>query len=192
MNVPKHRYRGKIYSYSQLSALSGIKISTIKSRINVLGWTVRKALKKHSYPLWSKREPILYDTWIRIRQRCNNPNGSDYHHYGGRGITVSKRWMKFENFLADMKPSHIKGLEIDRINNNKGYNKRNCRWATRTQQVNNTRVTHLISFKGKTLSIAQWARALGIPRCRIKDRINRLHWPPHKALIAPKRTNQYV
>ena len=72
-------------------------------------------------------------------QRCLNKKNARYKDYGGRGIIVTKRWMKFENFLADMRRRPSPAHSIDRKNNDKGYYKRNCRWATRFQQQLNTR-----------------------------------------------------
>jgi hypothetical protein len=82
-----------------------------------------------------------YVTWAKIKNRCLNKADRDWPDYGGRGITVCDRWKdSFENFLADVgeKPS-APGLSIDRIDNNRGYEPGNVRWATATQQSNNRR-----------------------------------------------------
>jgi hypothetical protein len=84
-----------------------------------------------------------YRTWAHILGRCNNPTDRDYKNYGGRGISVCQRWHSFENFLADMgEPSPH--LTIERIDNNKGYYKSNCLWATHAEQHRNTRRTIII------------------------------------------------
>jgi hypothetical protein len=77
-------------------------------------------------------------TWQHIIQRCTNPAAKEYKDYGGRGITICSRWLDFKNFLEDMglKP---KGTSIDRIDNNSGYFKDNCRWATPEVQARNRR-----------------------------------------------------
>lgn len=71
-------------------------------------------------------------------QRCNYRCQPNYANYGGRGIRVCDRWLKFENFLADM-GERPDGLTLDRIDNERGYSKDNCRWATRAQQDSNRR-----------------------------------------------------
>ena len=81
-----------------------------------------------------------YQTWAGIKKRCLNSKNKDYHHYGGRGITICKRWLNsFENFLEDMGERPSKNHSIDRIDNNSNYCKENCRWATQKEQKRNTR-----------------------------------------------------
>lgn len=70
-----------------------------------------------------------HNIWRGILRRCTNKNFSHYKYYGGRGITICDRWLKFENFLQDM-GEHVKGLQIDRINNDGNYEPGNCRWVT--------------------------------------------------------------
>jgi hypothetical protein len=82
-----------------------------------------------------------YASWAAMKTRCLNERDPDYPYYGGRGITVCKRWLhSFENFLADM-GKRPKSMTLDRKNNNGNYTSRNCRWATKKQQQNNRRCT---------------------------------------------------
>jgi len=80
-----------------------------------------------------------YKSWSYMLSRCNNPNDTAYEYYGGRGIKVCGRWHEFVNFYKDM-GSCPKGLTIERKNNDLGYSKENCYWATRTIQSRNQRL----------------------------------------------------
>lgn len=79
--------------------------------------------------------------WSAMLQRCINANNKYYEYYGGRGITVCKRWFKFANFISDMGRRPNKKLTLERVNNKKGYRPDNCIWATRTQQARNQRIS---------------------------------------------------
>lgn len=80
----------------------------------------------------------IYKVWTTMKARCTNPNLKSFKNYGARGITVCERWRSFENFYADM-GDPPKGYTIDRINNDLGYYKENCRWATYKEQAQNQR-----------------------------------------------------
>lgn len=118
-----------------------------------------------------------------MRDRCNNPNSTAYERYGGRGITHDLNWADFKKFLEDMGPKENSKLELERIDNEKGYYKENCRWATHKEQTRNRggkRATRLYTFEGKTMCIADWAKEVGISSQSMQKRLNK-DWPLERA-----------
>lgn len=131
-------------------------------------------------------ETKVHRVWRHMIDRCTNPKNKSFKRYGARGILVCDRWKKFENFLLDMgEPTKIQTL--GRINNNIGYVPENCRWETYKQQANNRSNSRLVTFRGETLTIAQWAEKTGLRYETLSARI-RSGWAPERALsTAPKK-----
>ena len=98
-----------------------------------------------------------------MKDRCNNTNNKNFHNYGGRGIKVCKRWQKFDNFYEDIKSIYRHGLSIDRIDNNKGYFRSNIRMATQKQQTRNTRTNRMVTYKNKSITLAELSEITGKP-----------------------------
>lgn len=127
-----------------------------------------------------------YLTWVGMKQRCDNPNHIRFNEYGGRGISYCDRWEDFTLFLTDM-GVRPEGMTLDRVRNSKGYSKENCRWATLDTQFNNRRSSRLLTFKGETLSMAQWSSKLGVHENLIGSRI-RNGWGIERALTTKVRS----
>ena len=127
-----------------------------------------------------------YSTWRNMINRCHNPNNPRYADYGGRGITVCRRWRHSpRTFLADM-GIRPKSKSLDRIDNDAGYCPSNCRWATRTEQANNARSNIKIAIGAQTYTLAEWCRITGIKKGTVYSR-RYLGWAPDKALFVPMR-----
>ena len=80
-----------------------------------------------------------YQTWVDMKTRCDNVKHKWYPEYGGRGIGYQESWKSFEAFWEDMKDGYSDDLTLDRIENDLGYSKENCRWATAPYQSHNQR-----------------------------------------------------
>jgi len=131
----------------------------------------------------------IYSIWISLRDRCNNSNDPSYQNYGGRGITVCERWdSSFENFLADM-GERPKGAQIDRIDNNGDYCPENCRWVNAKSNSRNRRNNNVVTFNGKSMTIAEWSEVTGLPDKTLYYRISK-GWSIERALTEPLNINQ--
>lgn len=131
-----------------------------------------------------KSKTPTFEIWCAIIQRCENPKNKNYSRYGGRGITICKRWRSsFQAFLVDM-GERPDGMSIDRIDNDGNYEPNNCRWATREGQVNNLSSNIRLTVNGQTHTIAEWERIQGFTKDTIGYRI-RVGWSHEKAILTP-------
>lgn len=123
--------------------------------------------------------------WLAMRQRCYCPSQKEYSRYGGRGITVCKRWRtSFQNFLTDMGECP-EGYSIDRINSDGNYEPGNCRWADAKTQGRNTSTNVYIEHNGQLKTIAEVAETIGMNYRTLYYRIFAYKWTPERAINTP-------
>ncbi len=125
---------GKIFK----ARVSSVKYGTVKS-CGCLVSKTNKILMSKTFKTHGLSSHPIYSVWIGMIRRCKNKKAANFKYYGGRGITVCKRWENVELFIEDMFPTFEKGLTLDRIDNDKGYSPLNCRWSDMTTQIHNTR-----------------------------------------------------
>ena len=147
------------------------------------GKKIGDAIRRHGMS-----EHNSYAVWRSMKSRCHNPKHPAYKNYGGRGITISTRWLEsFDLFWEDMGPSYRSGLDLDRMDNESGYCKSNCRWVTRTVNSRNKRSNHF--FPNTSKPISEISSECGIGVSTILYRIAQ-GWPTEKLLIKPDVRNR--
>lgn len=130
-----------------------------------------------------------YSAWHNLKDRCNNPNYHQYARYGGRGITYDPKWETFEGFWEDMQDGYSDELSLDRIDNDGNYCKENCKWSTRKEQMNNKTDNHYITYDGRTQTMTQWARELGMKDHTLSNRLCK-GWGIERAFTQPIKTTK--
>lgn len=120
-----------------------------------------------------KRRSSEYKIWGSLIQRCTNPKSAAYSGYGGRGIDVCDEWRSFDAFLRDMGRRPSPEHSIDRKNNDRGYNKENCRWSTSAEQSRNTRRNRRIETPGGPMLLCDAALKYGFSQQVLWKRLDR-------------------
>lgn len=147
-----------------------------------------KSIKRNT--THGKTHSCLYSVWANMKDRCNNENNHAYKDYGGRGIKVCAEWQDFQKFLewslaSGYEEEAARGkCTIERIENDRGYEPSNCRWATMAEQGNNKRSNRKLTYNGETKTLSQWAKDLNINSSTLCNRLAR-GWELRDALTRP-------
>lgn len=159
-------------------------ITTVKNHNLVRGSTAScGCLALETRRTHMKTHSRVYVIWKGMKSRCR-PESRNAPNYFNRGITVDPRWEVFENFYEDM-GDPPDGWTLERKDNNKGYSKINCKWATYEENLSNRRNNNLITAFGKTQTLTRWAREAKMPVTTLKNRLYRAKMNPEDALRAP-------
>lgn len=129
----------------------------------------------------------LYKTWKNMMSRCYSPNDRAFGDYGARGIGVAEEWHDIRNFVRDMGEKPL-GHTIERLDNERGYSKENCAWASRTDQNRNTRknkmtmesATEMRELRAQGAKRKELATRFGVSEATVKKVISGAYWSAEK------------
>lgn len=148
-----------------------IAAKSLKSGLTTSCGCVQKEITSNHFKKHGLTGSKEHNIWKSMIQRCHNKNNSKFKYYGERGITVCDEWRNsFEKFLLDMGNKPI-NKSLDRIDNDKGYFKENCKWATLVQQMNNRRNNRMLTLNNKTQNLQQWSIELNIDHRILRKRL---------------------
>jgi hypothetical protein len=133
--------------------------------------------------------PYEYTLWRNIKDRCFRKENKDYIDYGGRGISLYDGWVDsfidFYRYIGE-RPSKLHSL--DRIDNSKGYEPGNVRWATQKDQCRNKRNNVILTVNGESLCLTEWAEKLGVSLQTLSSRYCQLGWDAERTINTPVRS----
>mgnify|MGYP003503506638 FL=1 len=161
------------------------------------------AIKQHGDPLYfdkikSKqkylREHSGHNSYYAMLWRISPDNKSSKKNYFDRGIGACKEWQSggngLENFINDMGEKPSKSHSLDRIDNDKGYSKENCRWATTSEQARNTRQTRMVMYQGKEICLKDFCEENGYEFNLIYRKVLR-GMPLEEALVSKRYSHHH-
>lgn len=199
---------GKTYGTFKIAAYNGLRRLNERHSIGIYHIVCMKCGQEYDRPLYYVRKNAgygcikcrkttqthgdsrtrLYGIWCNMKDRCYRPGNGAYERYGGRGILLCDEWVNDYSSFKSWSISHgyAANLSIDRIDNDMGYGPDNCRWVTSKEQCYNRRSNHLITANGKTQTILQWCKELGVSKSTVYNRL-RLGWSEERAVTTPKK-----
>lgn len=199
----EHKELIEMRTITELSNEYGISYGRIAKILRTVGIKVKRTYRtkgekkikipkmseeEHKIALWASsfnNGKIRYVYYDMIR-RCYKQDDRGYPRYGARGITVCDEWRKdCKNFYKWAKENgYDKGLQIDRIDNDKGYSPDNCRWVSPRENCMNRSCTRRATLNGETHTLKDWSEITGISYQVLSDRIYRYGWTVERALTA--------
>jgi hypothetical protein len=179
-SVPWYRCRCK-----KCGGIEEVRGSSLKNSLSTqCQGCARKGIGDRSR-IHGQSRTVEHQAWLRMKSRCYNKKSPDYPDYGGRGVTVCKRWLdSFKDFLADIgqcPPGH----SLDRIDPHGNYEPGNCRWLPVGEQIDNRRNTIMVEYKGQLKPLRVWCKELNMPYRTVYPRIKQRGWDPARALETP-------
>jgi hypothetical protein len=149
---------------------------------------LRNQIVSELFSTHKEAKSALYKRWCSMKERCSQVGNKIYHD---RGISVCDDWKDYTTFrnwaLANGYKEH---LQLDRIDNEKGYSPENCRWVSRTQNQNNRRDNVKFTFCGVTMTLSEWSVKQNVPYKALWARLNKYRWSFEKAITTPVRQHK--
>jgi hypothetical protein len=157
----------------ECGTIKDIRIPTVRNGTTKSCGCIAKEtlIRRNTVHGLSRSNKKEYRSWKDMRARCFNPMDTDFHSYGGRGITVCERWNDFASFFADMGKKPTPKHTIDRVDVNGNYEPSNCRWADAETQANNKRNNRKLEHNGETKTLSQISRDNNIERRVVSYRL---------------------
>lgn len=145
-----------------------------------------KGLEAAAYKHGHGYDSPTYRSWKAMKNRCTRASDKQWKDYGGRGISVCQKWLKFSGFLEDMgiRPD---GTTLDRIDNNGNYSPENCKWADLKSQRRNRSDNRIVEYLGKKIPLVSACEAAGLPYDTVRSRLDLYGWTESDALSRPVR-----
>ncbi len=187
------KYRSIVKVQCECGKIREVRLALLKYGSTTSCGCFNKEKVKKAATTHGRSKTPLYTVWIGMKDRCLNPNNTHYKHYGGRGIDIYSYWVDdfMSFFFWCLKNGWKKGLDIDRIDNNKGYSPNNCRIVSASINNRNKRSNINITIDGVTKVLQDWCLLYGLRHNTISCRIKR-GWPMDKIFIPPTHSNRII
>lgn len=179
----RYEFRGERLTIGEIAERAKLPYDLVYARVVKQKWSTEEATAlRPDDPLDRDR---LRQRWHALVARCTDRRHPRWKDYGGRGVVVCDRWRaSFEDFEADVGYPPTANYTIDRIDNDKGYEPGNVRWATFLEQNRNRRNTKLFVLDGISKPLSEWCAMAGISYVTVRRRLH-VGWPLDEALGTP-------